>query len=82
MVQDLLLDLMDLIEHWHQGLLGELQLVLSLGFRCIVLLSPESQLLVHCVNVVVYELDSFAQRGGILANTLDHALNKLELFLV
>jgi hypothetical protein len=46
------------------------------------LLPPECQLLVHCINIVIYELDPLTEGRSVLANALDHALDQLELLLV
>lgn len=69
------------VVYGHQSLLSELHLSLGLGFGSVVLFAPMGKLLVHGLNVVVDELDGFAQRCGVLADTLDHALDQLKLFV-
>lgn len=72
---------MDLIIDWHEGLFREFQLVLGLGFGGVVLLAPEGKLFIHGIDIIVDKLDALAQRGSVLADTLNHALDKLQLFV-
>jgi hypothetical protein len=54
---------------------------LRFGLGGVVLLAPESKLLVHGIHIVVDELNALTQGSSVLANTLDHALDELQLFI-
>jgi hypothetical protein len=77
LVKNLLLDLVNLVINGQQSLLSQSRLVLGFSLGSIVLLPPARQLSVHGVDIVVDELDRFAEGSSVLANTLDHALNEL-----
>ena len=72
---------MDFVVNRQQSFLGDFQLVLGFGLGRVVLFPPERKLFIHGFDVVVDKLNAFSQGSSILADTLDHILNKLKLFV-